>query len=488
MKNSKLDLGFLLVVGACALVVVGVFARFALTAVEIADDFHYMNTYNAVLNPVTFAKNHYLGHNGRVGQAFFFAVSYELLGRYVVTILPLLFLLGLIALVTGLLHRVVAYRRHGLLASMIASIFLVTSGLVLSPSIMDSYLWLTSSSVYLGGLMFTLLPYYLYAVFRSSPRAMFFRALVLFVLAVWAGPFSEPLTIVAGVTGFLFAIIGVCRRRKADIVYPLALWLGHIVGFGVVYVSPGTRVRRQFFGTKFDLVAILGETPKELNILSALGQEWGFALAAAAALVVVACAAQKMTGVRAGLAALAFGAFVFLNVVVFHIAVSKTGIPVVALRTFTIPAYGYAATAFLVCVAVGLLLRGLLPERVAAPASFIGALALLLVFAGDFLGYSAAVQSALDIRKDGFEQRVAEVTVQRDSHPATEPIFFTPLPTPLVSQAIDLSLPGVPMEDWVITGMARWHGVEPPSRLHVGDLPEGYCVPAHPTINPEFAC
>lgn len=465
-----------------AVALTSLFVYFAFQASIIADDYSYFQVYRQADNPISAVAHHYLTHNGRLGQATFFALTFALLGEAALNIVPALMLLIMITTVAYMVRRLSVLSIAPLTVSHSLAAVFVIGALVLSPSMFDSYLWLTSSTVYLGGLTFSLITFAL-ALSLSSKEASICGALGLAALALWAGMFTEPLTICTGIVGFLLLLVG-WRAQKVSLRYTgLALWLGSLTAFALIYFSPGTAARREYYGTEISLSAILKSLPANLSIFAENSQEWGYLLIGIAALAFWGLTDSSWrASLRPGrLFILAFTIFTiyFLG----QIVIARTGSPDIALRTFTNPAFALAASfAFAVLAAT----RAVFSHR-PSPLPLLAALVLLGLAVLPAVLYAQTVSQALTMRAEQLEIREQAVTDQLTVGGEKAQVELVPLNTPLVSEAVDLNSKDVPQIEWVLEAISTWYGVEP-DQVVIGDQPEGYCLPASPLAKPWMTC
>ena len=463
--------------------VAGTFLYFAARASIIADDFSYFNVYAHQGNPFTYVVDHYLTHNGRIGQASLFAFTYALLGQSAIQLVPALMFLTLVAAVAYIMRRLVSFEQSPIVVSHSLATLIVAGGLVLSPSMFDSYLWLTSSTVYLGGLTFTALTFCL-AFFLAERKITIRGALALALAATWAGMFTEPLTICTGIAGFLLLVAGLLRREATLRLVGGALWLGSLLGFALIYFSPGTMARREYYGTEISLTGILKNLPSDLSLFFGHSSDWGYLLIAISALSLYALSAPTWRASLHPLRLMGLALAVFAIYFLAHTVIAKTGSPTIALRTFTNPAFAMAITSMLGLLA---LVRLVSPHKAKVPA-LLGAGVLALLTLLPATSYTATTAAALNLRAEHLELRGESIAQQRAEKSADEPIEFVPVRIALVSEAVDLQPAGAPQIEWVINAISTWYGVDDVSRVVVIPEPADYCLPASHLVKADLTC
>lgn len=481
--TSRLSRVAATILATAALVAFGTFTYFATQASIIADDFSYFHAYEQVGNPISYVTHHYMTHNGRLGQAAFFAFAYAVFGQASLQIVPVFMLVMIVSLVAYMVRRLVALTVAPLVVSYSVAALFTVGALILTPSMFDSFLWLTSSTVYLGGLTFTLLVFSL-ALSMSFKDVRLPGILVLFLVTLWAGMFTEPLTVCTGLTGFVILLSGVFTGKGALRRLGLPLWLGSIVAFALIYFSPGTAARREYYGTDISIGEILKSLPANFRLFTEHSQEWGYLLVVAAALAVYGFASTQWHENLKFRKLLMVTVLVFLIYFVGQIFIARTGSPEIALRTFTNPTFALASCCALVVLA---LVRLLAPRKEQQSVVLVLPCILLGLSLISAVTYVQTVSQALTMRATQLEVRAQSVADQLASGDAHSPVELKPLNTPLVSEAVDLNYSDVPQIEWVLDAISTWYGVET-ERVVIGQEPQGYCLPASPIVKSWMTC
>lgn len=465
-----------------AAVLTGTFIYFASQASIIADDYSYFQVYRQADNPVSAVVHHYLTHNGRLGQATFFAFTFALMGEAALKIVPALMLLTMITTVAYIVRRLSVLNVAPLTVSHSLAAVFVIGALVLSPSMFDSYLWLTSSTVYLGGLTFTLMTFALALSLRGKDVSLL-GALGLTASALWAGTFTEPLTICTGIVGFLLLLEGWRTSKKSLRRVGLSLWIGSLIAFALIYFSPGTMARREYYGTEISLSAILKSMPGNLSLFSEHSQEWGYILIGISVLALWGLTESTWReSLRLG--RLLILAFTIFTIYFFgQIMIARTGSPDIALRTFTNPAFALAASFGLFVFTI----VKVVASRRSSQLPLVTAVILAGLACWSAVPYAQTVSQALTMRAEQLELREQSVANQLSVENGGTKVELVPLNTPLVSEAVDLNYKDAPQIEWVLDAISTWYGVNP-DQVVIGDQPEGYCLPADPLVKPWMTC
>lgn len=482
LQKSSGHSWLVLALSALGLAVTSFFIYFALNASMIADDFSYFNIYMGFGNPVVYVTDHYMTHNGRIGQASLFAFTFAIFGKASVQIVPILLLFALISATAYLLRSFFPLGHSPWLVSHGVAALLVTGALVLSPSMFDSYLWLTSSTVYLGGLSFTLLAY-CFAAYLLRSGVTPIRVALLSVLTLWAGMFTEPLAVCTGILGFAIAVWGFYSRNISARLAGLSLWVGSMAAFIIVYFSPGTAVRRRDLGIDVSLNKIVETIPYNFSLFFNNSQWWGYLLIAVAGIALYFFSSQTSWVRSSPLRLLATSGAILFLYFFGHMLVSMMGIPHLAFRSFSTPAFAVGICSFLVVLAA--MSPVVKHSSEAFTLRFAGLLLALALIPG--WNYIQTISSALTLRSDHLELREKSIAEQVEAKGQGSPIEIVPVRIALVSQAVDLNPNTRSQIGWAVRSISEWYGLNP-DQISIVTEPSDYCLPESPLLKPELIC
>ena len=483
-----------------AIILSAVFTLFGLNAGIIADDFAYFNSYNEQGSALAFIKHHFLTHNGRFGQNLFFTALYTLFGTKAIIVTPVILFFCISLLIASVLKSSNLFSTHKNTAALSLGVIVTSVSLTFSPSMHDSLLWLTSSTVYLGALLFTLVAFLLaIRTARGSLQTLPGLALT-FVSFTFAAGFSEPLAVCTGLANALILGRKIFNKKKLHTAIAGAALAGSLLGFAIVYFSLGTVSRRAEVSHQTGLLSAIRSTYLSVYDYLLSIPLWS---AVPLMLIVALCytlipRAHKIK--ISPLKTLIYAALTFTVFVITHTFLAIYGGGYLALRVFTVPGFATTATLALVALSACALADRACPKRLQqpyspgyktlAPAAVAMLGVSLLYFAVNFSQFSAVSITALTSRSHYLEQRATDVAEQlsTDSTADHKTVEITALPIMLKSEAFDLSNPPEDSIPWVRQEILKWYGVADAQEVTVKPQPENYCARAHYTVKPEYRC
>lgn len=466
---------FLALTALIALILAALFISFGLRATIIADDYAYFNRFNRFGSVAGYLNYHYSLHNGRIGQATFFAVFYAIFGVHTLVVTPIFLYLATGLVVALYINRFLKFQNYQWAHSLAVSFVLLPCALFAARSMYDSYLWLTSSTVYMGGLIFVLLALYLAWMAATSSRNMWGWTALVLVASVFAGAFTEPLTINAGMVTAALAVLSFIRKKyRAGIIWVVA-WVGLVAAFLIIYSSPGTAKRREH--NRVANVSILettGEVPKYLGKLYYSTPWWSILLLLCLGLATYFALSKTCRQKFKLIKVLGSAIAIYLIFVPAHLIVSLLGSPnYIAMRTYTVPTFFTIFTLFAVMLCVGNLCERYVPGLRFLALSAYGLVAVIAAF--PIAHYTGVVHDALVMRAEHLQARAQSVEEQRAA--GAEKIVLTPVPVMLDGEATDF-IPGTQKQtSWVMKEIPEWYGITDTQNVVIDKLPDGYCVP-----------
>lgn len=474
-----------LMVGAISGVVLTVILLMAVFTRMIADDYAFLNTHYSSPNPFKSASYFYFLENGRGGYAFALrAVNYFFHDR--TTVVATLILLALLFLASFILAKVVL---NNLLKKkdnflVLASALAINSVIILSSfSLFDNYFWVTSSYVYVPGIIVTILAASLVIHLNYKKSISKYHLAGLFGLIV-LGSFFNELTDIFLVGLFALALIGVGLAKLFKI-WPVTslrkirlstLWTGlaaSICGFILIYISPGSVNRRAYTGSQFDFARALNDlfsnfqgmfyilSPRRLIFILLVGIFLAFLLP------------KLKDRKKVGLALSLMVVFMVAGTAVFFIAMSMAASGYKAMRTYLIPASIFSLMLVIVAAMVSRLIIDKVGNNLSSKIS-LGIMALLLIIELPllFINFKPTLK-ALVIRQEAFDARAISVKQQLKSN--RKVITLKPLPVLLKNtESQDFAYNGRE-EEWLRKQFRIYYGIPKSSRLTL--LRQGdYCV------------
>ena len=218
-----------------------VIVLYAFMAAPVADDWVYYSYYTQGFSDYI---NAAMGHTGRLLQWVLVFVGFKLFGMALaVKIVPILLYITYIASVWWFLFvtKILNKSWH---INLIIAVLVCGVSLFLMPSIFDTYMWLTSSTVYLASMVTLFVSTTLIYILLTKKLHWGLILLILLVVAL-GQTLSEPTSaLLIGGTGL--ALVGSLIYKKWSYVYRLSATLvALIAGFLIVYLSPGSVSRRE---------------------------------------------------------------------------------------------------------------------------------------------------------------------------------------------------------------------------------------------------
>ncbi|WP_370647824.1 DUF6056 family protein [Leucobacter aridicollis] len=462
-----------------------VFMLLSLSATFVADDYSYLASIRNTGNALQYIGEHYSGHNGRISQNTLVTVGFLLFGERVLQVFPFLFFVSLSVALAWVLALLLPLARRIVTLSVALGSVLTAVAFLALPSLFDSYLWLTSSTVYLGGLVAFLVSLGLTITLARRERR---GPLVLggYALVLAAGQaFSEPVALLAIAAAGLWLVWEFIRRDWSRLRLSLLACIALIGGFLVVFLSPGTMARRAAVDNEVGLRAVLFGPFEHYETLTAQLTWWILLLVLVAGVITAMNLSEPSSVRRFALRGLALAAAIFCGSTYGVFAVSAVASPIVPLRNFTVPGFGVVISAYIVAVVAATVLRSATRGARLSVVAVAGSVVAVCV-AAPFAFATANVQlQGLALR----ESMLAERAAQLDSvSVATASISVLAAPVLVVSQAVEVENPPRKQTDWLLNSFRAWHGVDQGTRVVPVHTPPGYCLPDFVIVKPEFVC
>jgi hypothetical protein len=445
----------------------------------IADDYRYFAAIRR-LGAVAFLRHFLDTESGRYSQGFLVWIAYRLGGVASVQWFPVVLLVFLVvataATVRAFLPAFQALPRSAAVAVGSAAAALAVTA---APSVVDSYLWLTSSTVYVPeiGVLMCICLAVRAALRRQAGGARLAFAALAVMLVVIAQGFYEASSVLAVVAALIFVVVLVVRRDRASLPIGVAVAAGAIAGLAVMYLAPGERIRAHAAGGGSLLVASLGAVYGQLQLWHATRLSAWLLIGALGLALAVLLARQSSP--RALLLVLVAGGVLIVVIPALCAFVSFYADNWAPWRTYTVSSASFCwGTALLVGSVGALLIRErtpgaahrLIPSALGFAAAACTALGVLTAVPGQ-----AAIISAESMRASMMAYRDALVRQQL----AAGDRVITVYPAPLLvypTDARDLEYTTVQSKAWFEPGWRNYLGIPPRDVLRfVTDPPPGYC-------------
>lgn len=228
----------------CALSAVSLISliTFSLFNQLIADDVSYFRYFQDG-TPWNFLYWHYFEHSGRFLQSVFIALGHTFFGDNSVKIMPILVLLSLIASTSWTLYRFVPWKSKAVTFSILTGTLVSSAAVLLMPSTYDSYLWWTSSSIYLTSIVALVINICIVDILVKKSHSKVGGWLLLIPLILGQTLSEITAIVMAASAGLLLAYYLFRRNRERIIIFSKVLG-ALIIGFFLTYFSPGSITRR----------------------------------------------------------------------------------------------------------------------------------------------------------------------------------------------------------------------------------------------------
>ena len=478
--QRRLTTSITVILGLGATALSAAFLVESMLARPIADDYRRFAVIRR-LNVPAFLVQFLLHETGRYSEGLLVWVAYRLGGVACVQWMPLV-LLGFLVVTTTATVRAFVPAFKGLPRSTALAVGSAASALAVTaaPSVVDSYLWLTSSAHYvppIGMVMSACLA--LRAAIRrqrGGARALFATLAILLVF-IAQGFYEASSLLTVAATVIFVAVLGV-RRDRVNLPLGALVASAAILGFAVMYFAPAERIRAHATGGGNLLVASLGAVYGQLQLwqstrLAAWLLIGGLGLALAVLLA-------RRSSTRELLMVLVAGGVLLIVVPALCSFVSFYSLNWAPWRSYTLASASFCwGLALLVGSAGALLIRERKPGAEHRPLPSVMRVAVAACTAIGVLAAvpgQAAIVSAEGMRARMMEYRDALVQKQLAAHDRVIVVYPAPL---LVypADARDFEFTAVQSKEWFELGYRIYFGIPRRAVLRfITRPPAGYCT------------
>ena len=478
-------------VGAAA-VLTAVFIVEAALARPIADDFRFQALVRD-WDVGDYLSRHLTEETGRYSQAMIVWLAFKVFGSAAIQVFPILCLVGLAcaaALSLRAFHP--AFREGSAGPAWVVGWLFAAVAVQSAPSVVDSYLWLTSAAVYVPGVVALALAA---AAARSAVHAPgIWRSVGMSVLAaalVFVGQGFFEATALIGFAGSLLFAAALLVRGSRRWPVGVVVFLAGVTGLMVLLGAQSSTGRQDAVGGTSALLGVLGSVYGQIQLWQATPPS-AWLLVAAVAVVVGVLSASRAAVVRGDVIAVV-GAFLAVVVPAVCCAAAFFGLGWAPWRTYTASSLGLIAGSMLVLghvVGVGIGRwqaqqqnegpdGGGPAEPAAVPVAqrVAGVAAVVLAIGGIASALPDAVQL---IQAESARARLVatrDASVQEQLKDGAKAIEVTPAPLLVYpTDARDFEYEKAQSKDWFELGYRTWFGI-PFETPFVFDPqpPAGYC-------------
>lgn len=482
--TKKYEQSFPMVLIVFGVLLVSLLMAPALFARPIADDFHYFNQLSSY-GTVDYIVNFYTSDTGRYAQGASMAVLYKLFGSNSVVVGPIIEILLLIATTTWasfLLLRSFKVTTRRLSKALILGLTSTSVVLLYTPSLFDSLYWLTSSTVYvlsLVGLVFNF-SLALYVLQLQRPRWWHYFLLMLSVIIGQA--FSEATSaIIVSLSGIALLVAIILRQRGRNLkpshfTSLTSVLVAAIIGFLIVYFSPGSRQRQAKSESQFDFHAMFVDSIHNTLQFLQTFVSWRLALIIAVALAVAhflprLSKKRSIAGLGIGLLLVVLPAYITFVISSYSMG---TYIP---FRLYTIPT-AFTCIGLIIVTAIGCQWITRYFSKFTPPHLSLPLLCTVFAIAGYFsaLPIVRDVLSAEILRSSLYDNRAASIASQLSQSNNTT-VRVVPAPILLnESEAGDFSFKEKQIS-WFADSFKQYYNIDNKNVVIDSLPPAGYCLP-----------
>ena len=470
---------YLIIITIC-LVILAPFLVMAIFNQPIADDYVFFSL-DRPGNPFATVAESYLNWSGRLSPTFLISIFYHFWGSKTPAIIAI-FLLVSLAAVSVRFIKVFFGRvksRDLPCSQALALGLLMTSLIMLSAySIYDSYLWLTSSTIYITSIICAIVVVTLTIQLFTKPVITWFNWLIYVVSLIFTAFCCEITTIyLVGSFGFSLIIYGLVKRFKF---FKLNKVTKHnirvlVVGIVVVvacllaiYFSPGSAKRRQREHSFFSWQKVFIEPLFQIAKLGYL-MTWERVLLVIGGGVALATVLPRLR-LRQTISVVASIAFYLLAIsYVFYLIMGYSLGGYIPLRAYIVPAG-------IILIGVTVILAVLL-RKCSANITYLLDITMILVLIGvvatSYRVYKPIIRAVV-LRHDAYITR--EINLQQQANRTSSAIRVMPLPVLLQnSEAQDIAFNNA-QEKWVTKAFKKYYHL--PDDIMLVNLPQDdhYCT------------
>lgn len=456
------------------------FALEAMLARPIADDYRYFADIRR-LDLLAFLAHHLETDSGRYSEGLLAWIAYRLGGAGTIQWMPLV-LLGFLVVATAATVRVFIPPFQALPRSTSLAFGCAASALAVTaaPSVVDSYLWFTSSTVYVpatGVLMTCCLA--LRAAIRQqrgAKRTGYAGLAILLVLI--AQGFYEASSVLTVAAAVIFAAILAVRRDRVNLPIAVLVTMAAIAGFAMMYFAPGERSRASATGGGNLLVASLGAVYGQLQLWQATSlAAWLLVGALGLGLAVILA---RLGSPRTLLMVLVAGGVLVVALPSVCSFVSFYSLNWAPWRTYTLASASFCWGTVLLLGSAGALLirqrRWKTAHRVLPSSISVIVAACTVIGIVSAVPRQAAIVAAEAKRASMMDFR--DVLVQKQLAAGDRVIVVYPAPLLVYpTDARDFEFTAVQNKMWFAGGYRNFFGIPPNAVLRfVTHPPDGYCT------------
>ena len=470
---------YLIIITIC-LVILAPFLVMAIFNQPIADDYAFFSQKHPG-NPFVTMAYSYLHWTGRLSPNFLVSIFYHFWGSKTPAIMAMFLLVSLVVVSVWFIKVFFKQVKTRDLprSQALALGLLMTSLIMLSAySIYDSYLWLTSSTIYITSIICAIVVITLTTRLFTKPAITWLDWLVYIVSLMFTAFCCEITTIyLVGSFGFSLIVYGLIKRfkffklKKTTKHNIRVLVIGMIITAGcllIIYFSPGSIKRRQTLHSIFDWQKVFIEPLFQIAKLGYL-MTWERVLLVIGGGVTLATVLPRLR-LRQTISVVA-------SIVLYLLAISYVFYLIMGYSLGgCIPLRAYIVPAGIILIGVTVILTVLL-RKCSANSTYLLDITMILALIGvvvtSYRVYKPIIRAVV-LRHDAYITR--EINLQQQANRTGSAIRVMPLPVLLQnSEAQDIAFNNV-QDKWVTKAFKKYYHL--PDDIMLVNLPQDdhYCT------------
>jgi hypothetical protein len=452
----------------------------------IADDYRYFaNIRGSGLG--SFLVAHLQTETGRYTQGALIWLAFQAFGPAAIQVMPGLLIAALAAALLAALRVFAPERLRSWSVAVPLAICTALLAVIAMPSLPDSFLWLSASTVYLPGVIGWIVAVTCLGVAWRAAKWRRAGWTALSAIAAFLAQGCYEAVSALGVLAAVAITVVVVRSRHdraGRLVPAIVLLLVSLAGLAIIGLAPSVQTRASTTAAGNILVGSFGAVFTDLQLWHGFGAgPWLLAVGIGIVLAIGLFPAPPRTALLTGW----IGAAVLTLVPVVCGAISFLGLSWAPIRTYTVPALAFALGLALVVGAVGAALPRRLPQPLPRALQRLPAVALvvaLVLGGGLMIPGLVRLAQAETLRAAAVDARNDSVAEQLLTTPST--VVVTPAPLLYYpAEARDFEFRAVQPQDWFWAGFKQYFRIPDATELeYVTRQPADYCVDDPRVSNP----
>ena len=439
----------------------------------VADDSYYFQWISRS-GAKNFLSEHYNYLNGRFGQFSIVAILFKIFGEASVKIAPVILSFSLIGATSFLAYTIIPFKKNKKVLSLFTGSLLTVAYIFSLSSLVDSLLWLTSSTVYLTSVIFIVLNAALILNFfkrKSFSKTWLFISSATIIIGQGFSELSSLFVIGWLVLATLYLAYLKDYRWK----YSLVFLASSIGGFMINYFSPGTRSRLGIL--KPNPLGWGGTATQSFHpysmMFSSMSYWWLLIILFLAILIVLNVDIKKISKKSFAFKNLTLSLLIFISstYAVFFASTYSMG-NFFPYRNLTLPNFGVVVSVAIILVWSVIYIREYLVTKFKVVSYLVLStivVMLVVLYAFDNIKILSVRHSAFLSRKRSIERQLSQ---NKDL------IYIQAVPVTYIhSNAVEIEdLPLDKQVDWMVKGIRLYYKIPDDKKVNIIKTSQDYCV------------